>query len=115
MRVPLPWLPVVALAVAACGCAPEASDRARASARSTPPVVTLAEYGRLRPRMTYLTVRMIVGAPGKELASNYEPTIRGELPSAWRRMYVWENRDGSSMTVLFEEDGLVFATQSGLK
>ena len=118
MRASAPWPLVVVPALLPFGCAPGAPERpgeAASSARREPPVVTLAEYHRVRPRMTYLSVRMVVGAPGKELASNYEPTIRGVLPSVPRRVYIWKNPDGSSMTALFEDDALVLATQSDLR
>ncbi len=118
MRASAPWPLIVALSLLPFGCAPSAPERpggAASSARREPPVVTLAEYRRLQPRMTYLSVRMVVGAPGKELASNYEPTIRGVLPSGFRRIYIWKNPDGSSLTALFEDDALVLATQSDLR
>lgn len=109
---------VIVLAIVICGCAPDASRRTGAegtAARGRPPVVTLAEYRQLRLRMPYAKVAAIVGAPGQEVARNFTPGIRGNLPSEPLQAYVWTNPDGSTLIAVFERGNLVQAIQSGLK
>src|SRR5688572_32891886 len=69
-----------------------------------PPVVTLSEFNKVTPGMTYQQVVDAVGA--KEGA-------KGDLTD--KVIYDWTNPDGSRMTVTIQGDRVVSKTQVDLK
>lgn len=75
---------------------------------ATSPVVTKAEYDRIKDSMSYRQVREIIGEAGEELSRN---TMVGVTTV----MYSWSNADGSNMNAMFQDDKLVSKAQFGLR
>jgi len=113
MRTAACWTLACALAVLGCGC--ESGAKRDSTAKTKPPVVTLAEYQRVRLGMSYVKVAGIIGAPGVEIARNYTPGIKGALRNEPMQAYVWANPVGSSMLGVFREGDLVQVMQTGLR
>lgn len=72
------------------------------------PVVTAAEYAQLETGMSYDDAVGVIGAPGEELSSN-------ELAGTRTVMYMWQNRNGTNMNAMFQNDSLVQKSQFGLE
>ena len=71
------------------------------------PVVTKAEFDRIREGMTYQEVASIISAPG-ELQSS------GDLAGIKTVMYSWMNANGSNMNAMFQNNKLIQKAQFGL-
>ncbi len=78
-------------------------------------VVTKAEYDRIRHGMSYSEVVSIIGARGEETVSNRMEGVPGVMESIYTVMYSWQNRDGSNMNAMFQNDKLMNKAQFGLK
>lgn len=74
----------------------------------SPPVVTLAEYERIREGMSYDEVTAVIGASGTELS-------RSDLAGYTTVMYSWSNPGGSNMNAMFQNGRLVNKAQFGLR
>jgi len=71
------------------------------------PVVTKAEYDKLRKGMSLGDARRIIGASGEELSRN-------DLAGTSTVMYGWTNSNGSNMNAMFQNDKLIQKAQFGL-
>ncbi len=74
------------------------------------PIVTMADYLRVREGMTYNSVVSVIGSGGQQIASS-----QSVFPYLDIKMYSWENRDGSNMNAMFQNGGLVSKAQYGLR
>ncbi|MFN2427119.1 MAG: hypothetical protein ABR587_11810 [Candidatus Binatia bacterium] len=75
---------------------------------SDPPIVSLAEYERLREGMTYSDAVGIIGASGQELS-------RSDIAGYSTVMYSWSNSNGSNMNAMFQNGRLANKAQFGLR
>jgi hypothetical protein len=66
--------------------------------------ITLADYRRLEPHMSYETVCLVLGRRGDDISV---------APSG--KLYAWRNRDGSRLAGLFQDNKLVRFGANGLK
>lgn len=80
-----------------------------------PDIVTKIEYIQIRHGMSYSEVVSIIGSRGEETASNRMEGVPGVMESVYTVMYSWQNRDGSNMNAMFQNDKLVNKAQFGLK
>ena len=78
-------------------------------------VVTKAEYDQIRHGMSYSEVVSIIGARGEETGSDRMEGVPGLMESVYTVMYSWQNRDGSNMNAMFQNDKLMNKAQFGLK
>ena len=78
-------------------------------------VVTKAEYDQIRHGMSYSEVVSIIGSRGEETGSNRMEGVPGVMESLYTVMYSWQNRDGSNMNAMFQNDKLMNKAQFGLK
>lgn len=72
--------------------------------RTAPRPLSLASYARVRPGMRYLEVVRTVGVNG----------VRADGSTASGVTYRWRNQDGSTMTATFQDNRLVFKSETGL-
>jgi hypothetical protein len=77
------------------------------SIAAPPPVVTKAEFDRIKEGMSYDEVVKVIGAPGEQLSSN-------DLAGIKTVMYSWANSSGSNMNAMFQNDKLIQKAQFGL-
>jgi hypothetical protein len=73
-----------------------------------PPVVTQAQYDRIREGMTYEQVLDVIGTDGQELS-------RSNMAGYSTVMYSWTNPNGSNMNAMFQNDRLINKAQFGLR
>lgn len=87
-----------------------ATDRALAAVAplTAPPVVTYAEFEQLRDGLSIRDAEQIIGAVGRELASN-------SVLDSTAVVYAWQNGDGSNMNATFLDGRLVGKAQFGLR
>lgn len=78
-------------------------------------IVTRAEYDQIHHAMSYSEVVSIIGSSGEENSSNRLEGIPGVMDSVFTVMYSWQNRDGSNMNAIFQNDKLVTKAQFGLR
>lgn len=71
------------------------------------PVVTRAEYDRLRDGISYSEAVSIIGTSGDELS-------RSDLAGISTVMYSWANANGSNMNAMFQDGKLITKAQFGL-
>ncbi len=77
--------------------------------------ITLAQYNRLSPGMSYTEARGTIGSPGTEVAKSRIEGVPGVLESIETAGYSWTNGDGSNALVIFRNGKLVQKSQSGLR
>lgn len=65
---------------------------------------TYGQYQRLRTGMSHQQVVKILGDEGKALSS----------ASSAEDTYIWKNKDGTQITITFEDDAIVSFNQKGL-
>jgi|ERR1043165_1188386 hypothetical protein len=70
--------------------------------------LTLNQYLALQDGMTYSQVRDKLLGDGEEVSRN-------NIGQYTTVMYVWKNKDGSSVNVIFQNDQLVSKSQFGLR
>ncbi|MAE97454.1 MAG: hypothetical protein CL910_22620 [Deltaproteobacteria bacterium] len=74
-----------------------------------PPIVTLAEFERIEPDMSYEEVVDVIGDPGVEIGPSSAPeTTTADADTV---SYVWQNDDASNMTATFKNDRLLERSQ----
>jgi len=78
-------------------------------------VVSLSDYERIRPGMSYFEVRMIIGDGGTELSRSHLDGVAGVMESIDTVMYGWSNANGSNMNAMFQNDKLIQKAQFGLR
>jgi hypothetical protein len=88
----------------------EADEKAVEEAMSKPEAVTLAEFQSLQQGMSYQQVVAIVGSEGTLKSENSSSGSGLEYKS-----YDWENADGSTMSLSFNNGSLSNRYQFGLK
>jgi hypothetical protein len=71
------------------------------------PVVTKAEFDRIKEGMTYEDVVKIIGASGEQQSSS-------DIAGYKTVMYSWMNSNGSNMNAMFQNGKLVQRAQFGL-
>ncbi len=99
------------------GCS-EGSGSFVSSRSGTPDIsiaVTRAEYLRVRDGMSYSEVVDIINEYGEELSRSKMPAIPGVMDELVTVMYQWQNRDGSNMNAMFQNDSLMVKAQFGLR
>lgn len=69
--------------------------------------VTLAEYEQIRPGLSQVQVRSLLGRSGREVG-------RIAAPDALTTLYIWQNPDGSHLSVTFRDEIVVTKAQSRL-
>jgi len=74
-----------------------------------PPIVTLGEYNQIKPGMTYQQVADVVGAKETSKVKDLDPRATDKF------VCIWNNSDGSRMSVTIQADKVVSQTQVGLK
>jgi len=92
---------------------PSASTRSAASDISVK--VTQAEYLRIEDGMSYSEVVGIINEYGEELSRSKMPGVPGVYGEIVTVMYQWQNRDGSNMNAMFQNDSLMCKAQYGLR
>ena len=82
----------------------------RAASRPAPqPPITLAEFRRVRPGMSYTDVVEVLGELGEEMSRTSIPGLPETV------MYGWQNPDGSNMNAMFQGGSLIQKAQFGLR
>lgn len=77
--------------------------------------ITLSDYRRLTPRISYSEACQILGKSGTEIShSRLDRTSTNEEPLE-TISYSWANSDGSNLILLFQNNQLVSRTQYGLQ
>ncbi|WP_190768974.1 hypothetical protein [Microcoleus sp. FACHB-1515] len=72
-------------------------------------LMTLSEFEQIHPGLTIAQVSLLLGRSGEEIS-------RAEVPEApATALYLWQNPDGSRITVTFENGAVVAKSQSGLR
>lgn len=77
-------------------------------------VVTAEEFSQVNNGMSYSQVVSIVGAEGNLTSSNYMDGVPGVMGSIDTRAYIWQNKDGSNMICMFQNDRMMTKAQAGL-
>lgn len=80
-----------------------------------PMAITKSKYDGIREGMSYEEVVKILGVRGNEVSSSYMEGIPGVMESVTTKMYEWQNRDGSNMNAMFQNNKLVSKAQYGLR
>lgn len=78
-------------------------------------VVTLDEYNRLQNGISYKQAVEIIGAEGTENASNAMPGVPGVMAPIETKSYIWQNRNGSNVILMFQNDKMMQKAQALLK
>ena len=78
-------------------------------------VVSKANYDRLTNGMSYSNAVKIIGFSGEEMSRNHIDGAPGVMESIDTVMYSWQNRDGTNMNAMFQNDKLMQKSQFGLK
>jgi hypothetical protein len=73
-----------------------------------PPIVTQAQYDRIRDGMSYEQVLDVIGTDGQELS-------RSNMAGYSTVVYSWTNPNGSNMNAMFQNDRLINKAQFGLR
>ena len=96
---------------------PSASSRSatRTEAPDISVKVTKAEYLRIEDGMSYSEVVGIINEYGEELSRSKMPGVPGVYGEIVTVMYQWQNRDGSNMNAMFQNDSLMCKAQYGLR
>ncbi len=79
------------------------------------PVVTLAQFNRIKTGQSYAQVKSIVGVDGAVQSENKTDAIPGVMDAITTVMHGWQNPDGSGMNAMFQNDKLVQKSQFGLR
>ena len=70
--------------------------------------ITAAKYAQLDTGMSYSDAAKVLGTDGEEVSRSSVPGVATTV------MYAWKNPDGSNMTAMFQNGGLVMKSQYGL-
>jgi len=77
--------------------------------------ITLEKYQQIENGMSYSQVVAILGRDGVEHANSHMDGVSGVMPSVDTIIYMWQNGDGSNMSVTFQNDKVVMKAQAFLK
>jgi ribosomal protein S17E len=91
------------------GCVPIETNTPQNSSPQTSEAtkITMEKYNQVATGMTYEQVKAILGE-GTEMSKN-------EMAGYVTVMYMWQNKDGSNMNVMFQNDAVNNKAQFGLK
>lgn len=103
------FLVSLGLAATLIGCVPPETNTPPSSPSQTSDAtkITMEKYNQVSTGMSYEDVKNILGE-GEELSSS-------EVGGFVTVMYMWKNKDGSNMNVMFQNDAVNTKSQFGLK
>lgn len=77
--------------------------------------LTIEKYNRIQHGMSYDQISRLLEQPGQEQSSSHIPGITGVTGSITTKIYGWQNKDGSNIIVMFQNDRVINKAQFGLR
>lgn len=93
---------ILSIFMSGCGSKPESK-------------YTLNQYNKLTTGMSHSECMRILGDQGVQSGESVTPGIPGVMPQIKIESYTWQNKDGSNLIIMFQNDKMTSKAQAGLK